>query len=107
MSLSIEVAYKIPEPPGVVAVTGGGRTYLGNPPAVTLAQRDPASVHLLAVAMGVVLVVGTIDLVVRSAVHSARWGWAALVAGVLIDADPGRDTVDAARTVPVEAPGAG
>jgi EmrB/QacA subfamily drug resistance transporter len=56
------------------------------------------------------------DVVARATVHGYAVGsaWAAgsltlaaLVAGVLIDADPGRDTVDAARTVPVEAPGAG
>jgi len=57
--------YHINEPLGVRSVTTNGHTYYGDPPALTLRQRDPASCSVITVALGLGLLTALIDLIVR------------------------------------------
>jgi len=50
----------VPEPKGVLSVTINGRTYLGNPPALTLFQKDLVSFVTVAIVLGTGLLVATV-----------------------------------------------
>jgi hypothetical protein len=78
------LGYHLPEPHGTITVTTGGHTYVGhdgNPPALTLFQRDATSFKLLTCVIVVALLVGTVDLAIRTYRRSISLGIAAVVAG--------------------------
>ena len=65
----------------MLSVTIGGHTYTGNPPALTLFQRDPASFVTIAVVVVAALLVAGADLSVRSLQRSSRACGGAIAAG--------------------------
>ncbi|HEV3266534.1 MAG TPA: DUF2510 domain-containing protein [Acidimicrobiales bacterium] len=78
------LTYHLAEPQGVLSVSTGGHTYFGNPPALTLYQRDPVSAKIIGVALGLAVLAGTIDLAVRTVFRLTGPGVAALLAGGLL-----------------------
>lgn len=62
----------------------GGHIYYTRPPALTLDQQDPVSTKIIALALGLSLVVATVDLVVRTARRIPAPGIAALLAGGML-----------------------
>ena len=66
--------FHINEPKGVLTMTTGGRTYVGNPPALTLYERDGAIWEIALFLIGFVLVarIGGPSLSCRSSDHWAR-----------------------------------
>jgi uncharacterized membrane protein len=81
VAVAVLLGYHTPEPAGVLSVTTNGHTYAGNPPALTLFQRDPASFATIVIVLGAGLLVSTIDLVMRFVQRTSRRGMAAVVAG--------------------------
>jgi hypothetical protein len=81
VAIAVLLRYHVPEPKGVLSVTINGRTYLGNPPALTLFQKDLVSFVTVAIVLGTGLLVATVDLVMRSVQRSSRTGTLAIVAG--------------------------
>jgi hypothetical protein len=74
------------EPNGILSVTVANRTYVGNPPALTLFERDPHLLVVVGVPTACVLVAATTELVLRTR-RPTRFqgvGPAATVAGVLL-----------------------
>lgn len=78
------LGYHTPEALGMTSITTNGHTYYGNPPALTLFERDPVSFVAVSITLGVGVLVATIDLVARSMQHVARSGTAVIVAGALV-----------------------
>ncbi|HTT59675.1 MAG TPA: hypothetical protein VMF33_06470 [Acidimicrobiales bacterium] len=76
--------YHINEPLGVRSVTTNGHTYYGDPPALTLRQRDPASCSVITVALGLGLLTALIDLIVRKLPRVGGVGVGALIAGLAL-----------------------
>ena len=76
--------FHINEPHGVLTVTTGGRTFVGNPPALTLYERDGGIWIVALVLIGVVLLSGATELLVRTLRSSTGPGIAAMVAGGLL-----------------------
>jgi hypothetical protein len=74
----------VPEPRGVISVTINGHTYRGNPPALTLFQRDAASFVMVVVVLGTGLLTATFDLVMRYVQRSSRTGTLAIGAGGVV-----------------------
>ena len=62
-------------------MTINGDTYVGNPPALTLFQRDTVSFVTVIIVLGAGLLAATVDLVMRYLQHSTRAGTLAIVAG--------------------------
>ena len=77
-------AYHINEPIGVLTVTTGGRTFAGNPPALTLYERDGAIWEIASFLIGLVLVAGLADLLFRAERRITGPGVLAMVAGGLL-----------------------
>ena len=75
--------YHVAQPNGPWAVYDG-HTYYTHDPALTLAQSDHVSTTMVTVALGLTVVLGTLDLVVRLALRSTAPGVAALSAGALL-----------------------
>ncbi len=73
--------YHIPEPIGELSITVNGHTYVGTPPALTLFERDIPSALMIAIVPFVGLLVGAIDLGVRTKFQRRGRGLAALIAG--------------------------
>jgi hypothetical protein len=73
--------YHINEPSGVLTVTTGGRTFAGNPPALTLYERDGVIWEIALILIGLVLVAGLADLVFRAHRRITGPGLLAIVAG--------------------------
>lgn len=67
--------------PGSPFLESGGHTYDTHPPALTLSQQDHVSAEIVAIALGLTLAVGTIDLVARLARQMTGPGVAAIVSG--------------------------
>src|ERR1039458_6657332 len=82
--LIILTKYHLAEPLGVKSITVNGHTYVGNPPALTLPQRDVVSFAVMVIAMGVGLLLGIVDLIFRTLNNLNRWGFAAVVSGLLL-----------------------
>jgi hypothetical protein len=70
--------------PGSPFLVVGGHTYVTHPPALTLDQRDHVSAESITIALGLVVLVGTIDLVLRLVRRSTTPGFAALSAGGIL-----------------------
>ena len=84
VAVAVLLEYHVPEPLGMTSITTNGHTYVGDPPALTLFERDPVSFVTIAVTLGMGLLVGLIDLIVRSNQHNARVGLVAIVGGSLV-----------------------
>ena len=80
--IAFYLAYHFAQPSSPFLVAGG-HIYYTHPPALTLNQRDPAS-KIVAIALGLTLLVGTVDLVVRTARRMTGPGVAALSAGGML-----------------------
>ncbi len=78
------LSYHIREPLGMTSITVNGHTYVGDPPALTLFERDPVSFVIVTVVLGLGLLVGSLDLLVRLRQHSSRRGVATIVAGAMV-----------------------
>ena len=76
--------YHINEPSGVLTVTTGGRTFAGNPPALTLHERDGAIWEIALFLIGLVLMAGLADLLSRAGRRITGPGLLAVVAGGLL-----------------------
>jgi hypothetical protein len=81
VAVAVLLGHHTREPVGVLGVTINGHTYLGNPPALTLLERDPVSFVTVVSAVGAGLLAATIDLVMRYVQRSTRTGTLAIVAG--------------------------
>ncbi|MGH9020004.1 MAG: hypothetical protein ACRDV0_03190 [Acidimicrobiales bacterium] len=84
VSVVVGVAYHAPEPTGVLSITIGGHTYVGNPPMLTLLERDPTSAAFGLGAMAVGVLVGLSDTLIWSRTRSASSGTSSIVAGVVV-----------------------
>jgi hypothetical protein len=84
VAIAVLLGYHLAEPHGVTSITTNGFTYVGNPPALTLFERDPVSFSIIAVTLGVGLSIGLVDHIVRSRQRSGRVGAAAIVAGAAV-----------------------
>ena len=73
--------YHIDEPKGELGVTINGVTYSGNPPALTLRERDATAAMLLVVVPSAAVVVGVLESLVRSRDERPGIGVAAVTAG--------------------------
>jgi hypothetical protein len=73
--------YHVPEPGSVKSITTNGRTYCGDPPALTLLESDPVSSVVITIAMGLGIVVGIVDLVVGKIRARSGWRRGAVIAG--------------------------
>jgi hypothetical protein len=76
--------YHVPEPLGATSVTTNGHTYYGNPPALTMPESDPVSFAVITITMGLGVVVGIGDLVVRKLRSVSGWGQGAVIAGIVV-----------------------
>ena len=84
ISLAAAFVYPIKEPVGVLSVTYGGHTYTGNPPAVTLFERDRTWVLIMAVVVAVAILVALIDVTVRGRRDVGSAGIATAIGGALL-----------------------
>ncbi len=76
--------YHIDEPHGVLTVNVGGRTYAGNPPALTLYEKDGVIWEIALFIVGFVILLGAADLLYRTIRRLTVPGIAAIVAGGLL-----------------------
>ncbi len=83
IALGVVFGYHIAQPVGELSVTIGGHTYYGNPPAVTLYEKDPVSVIIMMAVLGGCLVASFVELVVRAQRRWTRPGSVAIVTGGL------------------------
>lgn len=81
--ITFYLAYHRAQPSSPFLVVGG-HTYYTHPPALTLNQQDPVSTKVVSIALGLALLVGTVDLVVRTAWRRTGPGVAALSAGGML-----------------------
>lgn len=76
--------YHINEPVGELSVTTGGRTYVGNPPALSLYEKNGVTWEIALLLIGLVLVAGVTDLLIRTLRQSNGLGVLALAGGGLL-----------------------
>lgn len=76
--------YHLAEPLGVLSITVNGHTYVGNPPALTLFERDAVSALIIVIAPIVGLLVGAASLEVRTRRRTSGQGAAALIVGACV-----------------------
>ena len=84
VAVGVLLGYHLPEPLGVTSITTNGHTYVGNPPALTLFERDPVSFVTITVTLGVGLLVSLADLGGRCVRRSTAPGTATMVAGAVV-----------------------
>lgn len=84
VAIALLLSYHLRAPLGTTSITTNGHTYIGNPPALTLFERDPVSFSIVAAVLGIGLLIGSVDLLVRFRQHSFRRGIAAIVAGAVV-----------------------
>jgi len=70
-----------PSSPWTIA---NGRTYYTHPPAQTLAQSDHVSAEIVTIALGLAVVMGTLDLIVRLVRRMPALGVVAVIGGGLL-----------------------
>jgi len=76
--------HHIDEPRGVLTINIGGRTYAGNPPALTLYQKDRVTWEIALFLVGIVILLGAVDLLFRTIRRLTVPGVVAMVAGGLL-----------------------
>lgn len=76
--------YHVSEPRGVTSITTNGHTYVGDPPALTLFERDPVSFAVIAVTLGVGCLASLLDVAVRTIQRAPRRGVFSMVAGLAV-----------------------
>jgi hypothetical protein len=76
--------FHLNEPHGVLTITTGGRTFAGNPPALTLYERDGVIWEIALFLIALVLLSGAADLLFRCVRLSAAPGILAIVAGAIL-----------------------
>jgi hypothetical protein len=84
MWLAVAVGYHINEPVGVLGVTYGGHTYTGNPPAITLFERDRSWVLIMMSIVVVAMLVAAIDVAERRRRKYSGRGTASVIVGALL-----------------------
>jgi hypothetical protein len=84
VAVAVLLGYHLAESLGMTSITTNGHTYFGNPPALTLYERDPVSLSIIVVTLCAGLLIGAIDLLARYRQRSARVGTAAIVAGAAV-----------------------
>jgi hypothetical protein len=84
VTVAVLLGYHVPEPLGMTSITTNGHTYLGDPPALTLFQRDPVSFAIITGTLGAGLLVALLDLIVRCMQRSPRFGNVAIGAGGVV-----------------------
>ncbi len=77
-------SYHIDEPHGILTITTGGRTFAGNPPALTLYERSGVIWVIALFIIGFVVLCGAADLLVRTVRSRTAPGLVAIVAGGLL-----------------------
>jgi hypothetical protein len=77
-------SYHIDEPRGMLTITTGGRTFTGNPPALTLYERSGVVWVIALFIVGFVILCGTADLLYRTVRRLIGPGLVAIVAGGLL-----------------------
>jgi hypothetical protein len=82
--IEVAVNYHINEPIGELSVTYGGHTYAGNPPAVTLFERDGVWVLIMTTIVVSALLVSLIDVTVRSRRNFGGIGITSMISGGLL-----------------------
>jgi hypothetical protein len=76
--------YHINEPVGELSVTTGGRTYVGNPPALSLYEKDGATWEIVLLLIGLVFVAGVTDLLIRTIRQSTGLGVLSMAGGGIL-----------------------
>ncbi|HEY5093280.1 MAG TPA: hypothetical protein VII60_08435 [Acidimicrobiales bacterium] len=76
--------YHVAEPIGVLSITVNGHTYTGNPPALTLFEKDGVSSLTIVIVPLVGLLVGAASLEVRTRRRTSAQGAAALIVGACL-----------------------
>lgn len=84
VALAVLLSYHVAEPLGMKSITTNGHTYFGNPPALTLFQRDPVSFVIIVVILGAGVLASIADMAIRISQHATRAGGVAICAGVLV-----------------------
>lgn len=77
-------SYHVDEPHGILTITTGGRTFSGNPPALTLYERSGVIWVIALFVVGFVILCGTADLLYRTVRRRTMPGLVAIVAGGLL-----------------------
>jgi O-antigen/teichoic acid export membrane protein len=83
LALAVAFGYHIAQPVGELSVSIDGHTYYGNPPAITLYEKDPVSVIITMSVLGTCLAASFVELVVRTKKRWTRPGSVAIVTGGL------------------------
>jgi hypothetical protein len=84
VAIVVLLSHHVAEPVGMTSITTNGHTYFGNPPALTLLQRDPVSFVIIVLVLGIGVLASSIDMVIRVVQHATRAGGVAIGAGVLV-----------------------
>jgi hypothetical protein len=84
VAVVVLLSYHVAEPLGMKSITTNGHTYFGNPPALTLFQRDPVSFVIIVLVLGVGVLASTVDMAIRVGQRTTRAGGVAIGAGVLV-----------------------
>lgn len=84
VAVVVLLSYHVAEPLGMKSITTNGHTYFGNPPALTLYQRDHVSFVIIALVLGVGVLASSVDMAIRVGQHAIRAGGVAIGAGVLV-----------------------
>jgi len=83
LTIFVATRYHLAQPRGETSVTLNGHTYVGNPPSLTLRQRDPVSFSFIVIALAAPLVIGIGDLALRVVHQATRPGYASVIIGGL------------------------
>ncbi len=80
----VAFGYHINEPAGVLSITINNTTYTGNPPALSLFERDPLSVYLALTVVGAALAFSVVDALGLARRTPGERSIVAVVAGALL-----------------------
>lgn len=82
--VGVAFGYHIDEPAGVLSITINGHTYTGNPPALTLVERDPFSIYLGLAIVGAAILTAVIEATALTRRQSDARAVASAVGGGLL-----------------------
>jgi hypothetical protein len=83
VAIGVIFFHHIPEPIGVKGITVNEHTYYGNPPALTLFERDQVSAVFITLAPMLAVLIGFVDLLIRTIRGKPSLGTTAIAAGGL------------------------